>query len=44
MIEAKPPKKPIVHEPQFTDVEKERREQKRADDEFFGSDDVEVNL
>ena len=45
MIQVKPPKNPIVHIPEFTDVEKERREQKRDQAKYFGDeDDVEVHL
>jgi len=44
MNEVKPPINPIIEESKFTDVGVERREQKRVQDEFFGSSDVEVNL
>jgi len=44
MNQVKPTKQPIVHIPEFTDVEKERREQKRDQDKYWGEEDVEVHL
>jgi len=44
MIEVKPPINPIISESQFHDAVREEMEVKRSQDEFFGTNDVEVHV
>ena len=39
-----PPVKPIISESQFHDAIREEKEVKRSQDEFFGTNDVEVHV
>ena len=43
-VEVSPPVKPIISESQFHDAVKEEIEVKRSQDEFFGTNDVEVHV
>jgi len=44
MIEVSPPVHPIISEAQFHDAIREEKEDRRSQDEFFGTNDVEVHV